>query len=198
LRDQCRPIRAQSAALCQPLAIEDFGVQPMTDASPPKWHPARTTWFFETFLLKPRHKDYTLFHDAFEHLFNSYYNGVGKPYPRPTRGLLSRPTVAEVAAYRAHVDVRAGSSVVRLSAYQTDAYARRKDCRLPTEFEWEAAAADESVEGNFVESDMLHPRPAAPVANQLFEDVSEWTCSSYGAYPEYRPLAALRVEARAR
>ena len=87
-----------------PLEIEDYGVQPMADASPPKWHLAHTSWFFETFLLKQWQADYQPFHELFEFLFNSYYNGVGKPFPRPQRGMLSRPTVAEVYAYRRHVD----------------------------------------------------------------------------------------------
>ncbi len=96
--------RQQSTALCAPLEIEDFGVQPMEDASPPKWHLAHTTWFFETFLLKPFAKDYQCYHKHFEHLFNSYYNGVGTPFPRPRRGDLSRPTVKEVMAYRSYVE----------------------------------------------------------------------------------------------
>ena len=97
-------IRRRSEELCEPLEIEDYGVQPIVDASPPKWHLAHTTWFFETFLLAPFLKDYRPFHPTFEYLFNSYYNGVGQPFPRPSRGNLSRPTVAEVLAYRQHVD----------------------------------------------------------------------------------------------
>ena len=79
-------------------------MQPMDDASPPKWHLAHTSWFFETFLLKPRLPGYRAFHPLYETLFNSYYNGVGDPFPRRRRGHLSRPTVSEVMAYRAHVD----------------------------------------------------------------------------------------------
>ena len=97
-------IRRRSEELCEPLEIEDYGVQPIVDASPPKWHLAHTTWFFETFLLVPFRKEYRPFHPSFEYLFNSYYNGVGRPFPRPSRGSLSRPTVAEVLAYRHHVD----------------------------------------------------------------------------------------------
>jgi len=84
--------------------VEDYGVQPMADASPPKWHLAHTSWFFETFLLKPCLAGYSEFHPAFEMLFNSYYNGVGNPFPRLRRGHLSRPSVAEVYDYRHHVD----------------------------------------------------------------------------------------------
>lgn len=76
----------------------------MADASPPKWHLAHTSWFFETFLLKPYVQGYRAFNDAYEYLFNSYYNGVGAQFPRAERGHLSRPTVAEVWQYRNHVD----------------------------------------------------------------------------------------------
>ncbi len=112
LQGRYRAVRRQSEALTEPLAIEDYGVQPMEDASPPKWHLAHTSWFFETFLLTPYLTGYEPFHPAFEHLFNSYYNGVGQPFPRPRRGQLSRPTVAEVLEYRAFVD----SAMVRLLA----------------------------------------------------------------------------------
>ena len=98
------PVRGQSEALCEPLATEDYVVQPIVDASPPRWHLAHTTWFFETFLLKPFAAGYRPFDAAFEYLFNSYYNGVGNQFPRPLRGTLSRPTVAEVRRYRQHVD----------------------------------------------------------------------------------------------
>jgi ergothioneine biosynthesis protein EgtB len=97
-------IRERTLALCKPLQNEDYGVQPMPDASPPKWHLAHTTWFFETFLLKKYAKGYQSYHPAFEHLFNSYYNGVGDPFPRAQRGALSRPTVAEILAYRKNID----------------------------------------------------------------------------------------------
>lgn len=103
LQDYVR-VRAQSERLCAPLEIEDYGVQPMADASPPKWHLAHTSWFFETFLLKPFASDYRPFHARYEYLFNSYYNGVGEQFPRAKRGNLSRPTVTEVLAYRCHVD----------------------------------------------------------------------------------------------
>jgi ergothioneine biosynthesis protein EgtB len=99
-----RQIRETTEAICSPLVVEDFGVQSMADASPPKWHLAHTTWFFETFLLKPYLRGYRPFHEQFEYLFNSYYNGVGRPFPRARRGALSRPTVAEVLEYRQHVD----------------------------------------------------------------------------------------------
>ncbi len=102
--DQYQQIRQISAKICQPLAIEDYTIQSMPDVSPPKWHLAHTTWFFETFLLLPYLPDYQVFHPQFGYLFNSYYEAVGARHPRQQRGILSRPTVAEVDAYRAHVD----------------------------------------------------------------------------------------------
>lgn len=96
--------RQYSLAVCEPLATEDYCLQGAEFASPPKWHLAHTTWFFETFLLKPYLSGYKVFHPMFETLFNSYYNGVGKPYPRPDRGLLTRPTIGEVREYRQVVD----------------------------------------------------------------------------------------------
>lgn len=101
-------VRNASERLCAPLAIEDFGIQPMDDASPPKWHLAHTTWFFETFLLKSFLDGYRVFDERYEYLFNSYYNGIGELYPRPRRGMLSRPTVATVFDYRRHVDEAMG------------------------------------------------------------------------------------------
>ena len=368
-------VRAQSEALCLPLAVEDYGVQPMDDASPPKWHLAHTTWFFETFLLKEFDVDYRPVDERYHELFNSYYNGVGEPWPRPRRGLLSRPTVREVLDYRAHVDgaiqallareddairrrvelglnheqqhqeliltdlkynlglnplkppyredlncattvsralafdeypggvfevgaqesfcfdnelprhkillqpfsladrpvtngeflafiedggyataplwlsegwsavaargwrcplywrcrdgqwleyrlggervIAPDDPVVHVSAFEADAFARWAGCRLPTEFEWETAAAQlDAAAGNFADDEWLHPRGAgSPLGDvsvgaapsqsaaaaqleaqmeaqkQLFGDVWEWTSSAYGPYPGYRTLA---------
>ena len=106
LLQRYRAVRVQSTRLCEPLVVEDYGVQPMLDASPPKWHLAHTSWFFETFILKPFAPGFRAFHPQFEYLFNSYYNTVGEPYPRARRGLLSRPGVAEVYDYRQWVDER--------------------------------------------------------------------------------------------
>ena len=104
LLERYQAVRARSMALCEPLAVEDMVIQAMADTSPPKWHLAHTSWFFETFLLKPHLPGYQEFHPGFAFLFNSYYEQVGPFFPRPQRGLLSRPTVAEVLAYRQHVD----------------------------------------------------------------------------------------------
>ncbi len=97
-------IREASEALCKPLEIEDYGIQTMPDVSPPKWHLAHTSWFFETFLLKPYLKGYREFHADYVRLFNSYYDQVGEYHPRPQRGFLSRPTVKDILSYRAHVN----------------------------------------------------------------------------------------------
>lgn len=99
-------VRQHSLALAAPLSAEDCGAQSMPDASPVKWHLAHTTWFFETFVLEPNEPGFAPFHPAFRVLFNSYYNGVGAKHPRPQRGLLTRPALAEVLAYRADVDAR--------------------------------------------------------------------------------------------
>ena len=102
--DSYLKIRQISEKICQPLEIEDYAIQSMPDVSPPKWHLAHTTWFFETFLLLPHLPGYAVFHPQFGYLFNSYYEAVGARHPRHQRGILSRPTVAEVYQYRGHVD----------------------------------------------------------------------------------------------
>jgi len=104
LLEDYRAIRRHSETLCAPLAVEDYVIQAMPDVSPPKWHLAHTTWFFETFLLIPYLKPYRLFHERYGYLFNSYYETVGSFFPRPQRGLLARPTVEEIYRYRAYVD----------------------------------------------------------------------------------------------
>jgi ergothioneine biosynthesis protein EgtB len=347
-------VRAQTERLAAPLSPEDACVQSMPDASPTKWHLAHTTWFFETFVLEAASTDYRPWEPAFRVLFNSYYNGIGEQHPRPQRGLLTRPSLADVLAYRAHVDgrvlallagrtggafaatvelglhheqqhqellltdakhllaanplrpayradlapVASGSApalrwhafpggirdlgsdgscfhfdneaprhavllapfelasrpvtngeflafveaggyrdparwlsdgwaavraeawsapsywqirdgawleftlgglrpldldapVAHVSGYEADAYARFAGARLPTEGEWEFAAAGHPVRGNFVERDALHPMVCAGAAGdgpvQLFGDVWEWTQSPYVAYPGFAP-----------
>ena len=366
-------VRAQTLALAAPLSEADAQAQSMPDASPAKWHLAHLTWFFETFLLERFEPGFKPYHPAFRVLFNSYYNGVGNQHPRAQRGLVTRPDLAEVRAWRAAVDERvvtllhslqgaawaeaaqivelgvqheqqhqellltdllhllslnplapvyrpqwplaavspqamgwvcsagglvdvghsgdgfafdnetprhkhwlrpyalanrlvthgewtafigdggyrdprwwlaAGWDWVRnqsinaplywqadttrvadawqvftlhglvpldphtpithISFFEADAFARwhsaqqagQPPCRLPTEAEWEHAAASlppaAIVEGNFVESQALHPVPVARSGaglHQMFGDVWEWTNSSYLAYPGYRPWA---------
>ncbi|MET0856785.1 MAG: ergothioneine biosynthesis protein EgtB [Telluria sp.] len=109
-------VRKRSLMLAEPLSSEDCGAQSMPDASPVKWHLAHTTWFFETFILEPMEAHFAPFHPAFRVLFNSYYNGIGERHPRAQRGLLTRPSLEEVRAYRANVDQR----IARLLAGHAD------------------------------------------------------------------------------
>jgi ergothioneine biosynthesis protein EgtB len=351
-----RAIRAATEALVVPLSAEDCAIQSMPDASPVKWHLAHASWFFETFLLEPYFPGYRLHDAAFRVLFNSYYNAVGDKHPRPQRGLLSRPSLEAIRAYRAHVDeamtallardatatalsalielglnheqqhqeliltdvkhmlscnplkpayaivrsapvaaaappltwvefdqglveighdgsgfafdnetprhreyldayalasrpvtnadyaafiddggyrrpelwlsegwewLNAGriaaplywehsetgprqftlhgmlpvdpdAPVCHVSLFEADAYARWAGARLPTESEWEVAAAHAAFDGHFAEDGVLQPRPAprdrAPPL-QLFGDVWEWTRSAYAPYPGFRPAA---------
>jgi len=104
LLDQYHAVRAFSEKICEPLVPEDYVVQSMPDVSPAKWHLAHTSWFYETFLLKPHLAGYTSIHPQYDFLFNSYYNAVGERHCRVKRGVVSRPTVDETYAYRAYVD----------------------------------------------------------------------------------------------
>ena len=104
LNDLLRATRARSLALAAPLSDEDAQLQSMPDASPAKWHLAHTTWFFETLVLTPHLPDYCVFDERWPRLFNSYYESLGPRHARPQRGLLSRPSLSEVKAYRQHVD----------------------------------------------------------------------------------------------
>jgi ergothioneine biosynthesis protein EgtB len=356
LLDAFITVRRTTERLCAPLAVEDYVVQAMPDASPAKWHLAHTSWFFETFVLEPRASGYRPLDARYRYLFNSYYEGVGPQFSRADRGRLARPTVAEIYEYRAHVDKamarllesatradiasigavielglhheqqhqellitdlkcnfgfnplrpayhdrplpRVAASrpttfveqpagpraigadgggfafdnerprhtvwlepyrlasrpvtnaeylafmedggyrrpelwlsegwsavqtqgwqaplyweradggwlaftlsglgpldpdapVVHISYYEADAYARWCGRRLPTEAEWEAAAAAVPIRGNFLDSELFQPVAAADAEaplSQIFGDVWEWTQSAYLPYPGYRPL----------
>jgi ergothioneine biosynthesis protein EgtB len=104
LRARFAAVRRHSLALAEPLSAEDQCVQSMPDASPTKWHLAHTTWFFEALVLGPHAPGHRPFDARFAELFNSYYESLGARHPRPQRGLLTRPSLAEVRAYRAAVD----------------------------------------------------------------------------------------------
>jgi ergothioneine biosynthesis protein EgtB len=114
-------VRGQTMQLVAPLSEADCQVQSMPDASPAKWHLAHTTWFFETFILERFEPGFQPFDPAFRVLFNSYYQGVGDQHPRPQRGLITRPGLAEVKAYRAHVDQRLSTLLARSHNTSTQA-----------------------------------------------------------------------------
>lgn len=116
-----RAVRARTDALTEPLSPEDQTIQSMPDVSPTKWHRAHTSWFFETFLLFPFAPGYREFHPAYAYLYNSYYEGAGPRHPRPERGLLSRPAVADITRYRLHVD----AAMLHLIATSGEAIWRR-------------------------------------------------------------------------
>ena len=357
LAERYREVRATTNALAARLSPEDCTVQSMPDASPVKWHLAHTTWFFETFVLAPHDPRRKPHRPEYRVLFNSYYNAVGAKHPRPERGLLTRPSLAEILDYRAHVDaemnavlaggelaaelralvelgthheqqhqeliltdlkhllscnplkpayekswpltpvqarergwiafaagarqvghadadfafdnegprhtvwlqdfeiathpvthgdflafiedggyrrpelwlsagwdlasargwaaplywerrddgwhtftlhgmapIEPNTPVCHVSFYEADAFARWAGSRLPTEFEWEVAAAHAPREGNFLESGALHPLalrepPQQGTIAQAFGDVWEWTRSDYAPYPGFRPAA---------
>ena len=125
--------REYSVKACESLELEDYGLQAAAFASPPKWHLAHTSWFFETFILKPFASGYKTPDPAYELLFNSYYNAIGQQFPRAQRGLLSRPTVSRVLVYRQHVD----SAMSRLLAEENHPHLEtiRQRCRLGIEHE---------------------------------------------------------------
>jgi ergothioneine biosynthesis protein EgtB len=107
--EQYIQVRKHSEQICEPLQTEDYVVQPIVDVSPPKWHLGHTTWFFETFILKPFHKEYQVYNSEYNYVFNSYYETIGSRVIRTDRGNLSRPSVSDVYAYRSYVDMAMGN-----------------------------------------------------------------------------------------
>lgn len=104
LVDSYTKVRGFTEKLCESLETEDFIVQSMPDVSPTRWHIAHTSWFFETFILEAAQTDYKSPHPLYNYFFNSYYNAVGDQFPRSNRGVLSRPSVKDIFAYRRHID----------------------------------------------------------------------------------------------
>lgn len=114
LEVRLREVRGWTERLCAPLQAEDYVVQSMPDASPAKWHLAHTTWFFETFVLGPHDRGaYRAYRPEWDYLFNSYYEAVGPRHARARRGMLTRPSVNEVYAYRAAVDAAMSELLAR-------------------------------------------------------------------------------------
>jgi ergothioneine biosynthesis protein EgtB len=114
--DRYRAVRALSLAIAAPLSDADATIQPMADASPAKWHLAHTTWFLETFVLRDHAAGHRPFDERWAFLFNSYYDGEGERHARDRRGMLSRPSLDEVRAWRAHVDEAVAAALPRLPA----------------------------------------------------------------------------------
>lgn len=104
LKERYTEIRQETIKRCEKLSPEDMVPQPDIFVSPPKWHLGHTTWFFETFILKQFDKNYTVFNDDYNFIFNSYYESIGKRVNRNQRGMLFRPPIADIFAYRKHVD----------------------------------------------------------------------------------------------
>lgn len=153
--------RARSLDLAQPLGAEDQQVQSMDDASPSKWHLGHVTWFFETFLLRPLAPGYTPFHPRFGYIFNSYYEAAGPRHGRPGRGLLTRPLLTDVLAYRARVDEAMGQLVETMG-----------------EAEWDRAAAlialgihHEQQHQELLLTDIKHALGGQPLAPAYREDL---------------------------
>ncbi len=104
LLEKYNEVRKHSEEICKPLKTEDYVVQPVVDVSPPKWHIGHTTWFFETFILKPNMLNYEEFDPQYNYVFNSYYETVGARVIRTDRGNLSRPSVEDIYKFRKHID----------------------------------------------------------------------------------------------
>src|SRR5215467_12421074 len=149
-----RSVRAETESRAAPLGPEDQVVQSMPDASPTKWHRAHTTWFFEQFLLLPHLPGYRVFDEDFAYLFNSYYVAAGPRHARPRRGMLTRPQLPRVAAYRAHVD----EAVERLIAY-ADAAALSEVLRI-----LEIGLHHEQQHQELLLTDILHAFAQNPLA----------------------------------
>lgn len=126
-------VRALSETICAPLQIEDYVIQSMPEVSPPKWHLAHVSWFFETFLLKAYLDDYRTPNPLYDYLFNSYYETHGTPFPRSQRGLVSRPGVEDVYRYRRHVDQAMGELLTKPPEAHADEIHRRVELGLQHE-----------------------------------------------------------------
>jgi len=168
LTQRFQAVRARSEVLCAPLEIEDYCLQAMENASPPKWHLAHVTWFFETFILAPFSKQYRPFRKEFSHLFNSYYETAGTFFPRPRRGLLSRPTVKEIYRYRRHVDAALLELLAQPPAQHVDDILQRVQLGIEHEIQHQELLLMDTLY-NFSVNPLLpaYHSPELPAANPL-------------------------------
>jgi ergothioneine biosynthesis protein EgtB len=162
ITERYRWVRATTEALAAPLSAEDCAIQSMPDASPVKWHLGHTSWFFETFILEAHSAGYRSYHPAFRVLFNSYYNAVGDKHPRSQRGLLSRPSLDQVLAYRAHVD-RAMADFLLSD--------RTIDCELSALIE--LGLNHEQQHQELILTDVLHVLSCNPLAPAYAQDSTD-------------------------
>jgi len=161
-----RRVRQTSMDLAEPLEIEDMVVQSMPNASPTRWHLAHTSWFFEHFLLAPHSKGFQPYRDGWEYLFNSYYYSVGDMHNRPERGLLSRPTVAEVRAYRDQVDMQMEELIARTPGH------------AELEFLLELGLNHEQQHQELILTDIKHTLSRNPLSPAYREDLNLKTATN--------------------
>ena len=175
--DAFRAVRAETERRAAPLSAEDQQIQSMADASPTKWHRAHTTWFFEQFLLEPNVPGYKVFDERFAFLFNSYYVAAGPRHARPKRGLITRPTCDEVAAFRKHVDAAVEQLVETADDFTLQAIAPVLEIGLHHEQQHQ----------ELILTDILHAfahNPTEPVYD------SNWKMPRVTGVSEYVPLPA--------
>ena len=168
---QFQHIREQTESLIKPLSAEDCQLQSMPDTSPAKWHLAHLTWFFETFVLEAYEKNFTAFDSSFRVLFNSYYNGIGDKHPRAQRGLISRPTLAEVLKYRKAVDSRV---LAVLSEHSGD----DRLCQLIT-----LGLQHEQQHQELLLTDIKHALSLNPIASVSSAYAKRWPLSGIAPQP---------------
>lgn len=150
LKAAYRRVRSRSLALVANLSAEDQSAQSMPDASPAKWHLAHVSWFFEAFILTPHSRAYCPFDPAYSYLFNSYYEAVGARHPRAARGLLTRPPLEHILAYRSHVDAAMDDFISR-------------DITLDIEYLIRLGLAHEEQHQELILMDILHLFSVSPV-----------------------------------